>query len=99
MSADAHDIEVRFRWVSTGAVILFGAALGIGLLLHVAHADGPWAAWTLELGLLTLMIAPALRLAVAVAERVRRRDWTFVAMTVVVVVELLVVMWRASTKL
>jgi hypothetical protein len=97
MSSKA-DLEVRFGWVGIASVVAFGALLAAGIVLHVADPGGAASRGMLEAGLVTLMFAPAVRLSLAVAERVRRRDWTFVLMTAVVVLELAIVMWRAASK-
>lgn len=93
-----RDLESRFGWLSVAAVVAFGVLLAIGLLLHVTHPEGSASRRLLEAGLVTLMLGPALRLALALAERLRRRDWPFVVMTLIVVIELTLVMWRAATK-
>ena len=74
------------------------AAIAAGLLLHNRRTGSPEASMALHAGQVVLMASPALRLLVALIERVRRRDWTFVAMTLVVALELTIVMWRASAK-
>ena len=99
MTPTDSDLEVRFRWVSTAFVALVGACLALGLALHVAQSGGPDSVALLQGGLVLLMSAPAARLLVALVERIRRRDWTFVAMTLIVAVELALVMWRASRRL
>jgi len=43
-----------------------------------------------------LMAAPAARILVSTAERLRRQDWTYLLMTAVVVLELAIVLWRAA---
>jgi uncharacterized membrane protein len=58
----------------------------------------PVALGALNAGLLLLIASPAARMAVALAERIRRADWTFVIMTVVIALELVVVLWRASVR-
>jgi hypothetical protein len=92
------DLEARLGWLSVAVVVLFGALLAAGLLLYVIDPASALSGRMLEAGLVTLMVAPAVRLTVAVIERVRRADWAFVAMTLVVVVELAIVMWRAAGK-
>jgi hypothetical protein len=99
MSGRTADIDERFRWTAYAAVVLFGVALAGGLALHVLDPSATASVSLFHAGFVTLMIAPALRLLVAVADSIGRRDWTFVAMTGVVVVELAVVMWRAAHKL
>jgi hypothetical protein len=37
-------------------------------------------------------------MAIASADRLRRRDWTFLAMTSIVVLELAIVLWRATER-
>lgn len=92
------DFEVRFAWVGIASVIVFGALLAAGLFLYVVNPAGSAGRVILEAGLVMLMVAPGIRLTIAVAERVRRRDWVFVVLTLVVVVELALVMWRAANK-
>ena len=94
----SEDLEVRFNWVSIALVTLFGLAFGIGLLLHIRKPGSPEASLVLQAGLLLLMASPATRLALALVERIRRRDWTFVLMTVIVAAELALVMWRAGSE-
>lgn len=99
MRDDARNLEVRLHWLAIAAVALFGVTLAAGLLMHVVSPGSATSQTLLEAGILFLMLAPAMRVIIAVAERVRRRDWRFVLMTVAVAVELGVVMWRASQKL
>ena len=93
----AGDLEVRCRPLFIGGVVLFSAALAMGLALHVL-VPGRLSSALLQTGLVLLMAAPALRIGIAVAERIRRRDWMFVVMTAIVAIELAVVMWRAAAK-
>lgn len=94
----AADLEGRFGWLSTALVMLFGSALSAGLVLHLVAPESLLSVRLVETGLVLLMAAPALRILVAVAERIRRRDWPFVIMTAVVVLELAIVLWRAASK-
>lgn len=92
------DLERRFGWLSTALVVLFGGALAAGMVLHLMSPATLLSVRLLETGLVLLMAAPALRILIAVAERIRRRDWPFVIMTAVVVLELAIVLWRAASK-
>ena len=92
------DIEVRLRWVTGSLVVLFGAALLVGMILHLVSPGSALSVGLLEAGIVLLMAAPAVRILIAVAERVRRSDWPFVVMTLVVVIELSIVLWRAASK-
>ena len=95
---DPANLEVRFRWLSVLIVVAFGTALLAGLGLHVTAPGSSASVWFLQTGIVMLMTAPALRIVIAVAERIRRKDWTFVLMTVFVVFELAFVLWRAAQK-
>lgn len=97
MTAPA-DLEVRLRWASIAFVGMFAAALTAGIVLHIARPGSRMSIALLEAGLVFLMAAPAVRILIAVAERIRRRDWVFVLMTAIIVLELAIVLWRAATK-
>ena len=84
----APDIEARFSWLSIVLVALFGAAFAAGLALQVTRPGSGEAAVALNAGLILLMLSPAVRLLLALGERIRRQDWTFVLMTLIVAVEL-----------
>ena len=62
-------------------------ALAAGLTLSLL--DAPGADWLLHIGILTLLATPVARVLVSIAEYVGDRDWTFVALTAIVLVELL----------
>jgi uncharacterized membrane protein len=70
-------------------VIASAVALALGLALFLV-APGPLSSGLLTAGLVALMATPMLRVAVSVAEYVRMRDWFFVAITLVVLLELAV---------
>lgn len=93
-----EDVELRFRWLVVGSVVGFGLLLAGGLVLYIADPGSLLSTRILSAGLIVLMLTPAVRLGLAVAERIRRQDWQFVAMTAAVVVELAIVMWRASSR-
>jgi len=95
---DPASLEVRLRWVSVTIVVAFGTALMAGTILHVLAPNSAASVGFLHTGIVMLMTAPALRIVIAIAERIRRRDWTFVLMTVIVVFELSFVLWRAAQK-
>lgn len=97
MSAE-RDLEERFLWVVKAMVVVGGLALAAGLLMHVAWPDKPVANTYLQAGLMLLMATPVLRIVIAVAERIRRRDLQFVVVTAVVLLELSLTMWYATTR-
>ena len=91
-------LEVRFRWLSIAAVALFGVALTVGMMLHLVSPGSVVSTRVLHIGLLALMAAPAVRIMIAVAERIRTRDWPFVLLAFTVIVELAIVLWRAGYR-
>ena len=94
------DLEERSLWLVKASVLASGLLLAAGLLLDVTAGGHPnaWSARLLAIGLMVLMAVPALRVIIATAERVRCRDWYFVAATIVVLIELSVTMFLASRK-
>jgi uncharacterized membrane protein len=62
-------------------------ALAAGLILSLL--DAPGSQWLLHIGILTLLATPVARVVVSIAEYAAERDWTFVALTAIVLVELL----------
>jgi uncharacterized membrane protein len=95
MKDPEEDLEARFRPLSVVAVLIFSASLALGLILYLIAPENRLALLALHGGLLILIASPAIRISVAAAERIRRRDWPFVLMTLVIVTELMVVLWRA----
>ena len=96
MTPRRDDLEVRYRWVSITFVVLFSGALALGLILYVIEPAAPAAATALNAGLLLLIASPAARIVIATAERMRRRDWIFFGMILVIALELALVLWRAA---
>ena len=62
-------------------------ALAAGLILALLEAPG--AQWLLRIGILTLLGTPVARVMASIAEYVAERDWRFVALTAIVLIELL----------
>lgn len=92
------DLENRFLWIVKAGLIASGVSLAAGLALHLYQGDQHTSRSLLALGLILLMTVPALRVLIATAERMRRRDWYFVIATIVVLVELSVTMWFAASR-
>lgn len=91
-----RSFEHRYRWMSVAMVGLFALAFAIGLGLHLVDPGGAAAMFALQAGLILLMVSPAVRMGVATAERLRKRDYAFAVMTLVVLLELAIVFWRSS---
>ena len=96
MNKRPRSFEHRYRWMSVAMVGLFAMAFAIGLGLHVTDPGSGGAVFALHAGLLLLMVSPAVRMSVATAERLRKRDFAFAVMMLVVVLELAIVLWRSS---
>ena len=96
MTRRPRSFEHRYRWMSVAMVGLFAMAFAIGLGLHLTDPGGDGAMFALQAGLILLMVSPAVRMGVATAERLRKRDFAFAVMTLVVLLELAIVFWRAS---
>lgn len=97
MSPD-RDLEERFLWMVKVMVVVGGLVLATGLVMHFAWPLATAANRYLTAGLMLLMATPALRILIAVAERIRRHDLQFVAVTAVVLLELWLTMWFAITR-
>ncbi len=97
-AVDIGDLDMRLRWLTLTVVAAFGVALLAGTILHLASPGSVLSVRFLHAGLVLLMAAPAVRILLAVAERIRRQDWPFVMMTLVVILELAIVLWRAAAK-
>lgn len=88
-------IEQHFLWLVRAMVIVAAAALAAGLFLQIATSSAAVALTLLHAGLIVLMATPVLRILIALAERLRRQDLQFIAITVVVLLELSLTMWLA----
>jgi uncharacterized membrane protein len=93
-----RDLEDRYGWVIDMAVMTSSLVLAAGLIVHMILSDVSRAALFLRAGLVLLMATPALRIFIALAERVRRRDLQFVAIAAIVVLELSLALWYAATR-
>lgn len=98
MTRESDDAEGPSRWISAAVVVLFAAGFALGLLLYVLDPGSAAAGLLLKSSLLALMAAPIVRMLVAVSERIRWRDWTFLLMASIVAMELGIVLWRAANK-
>jgi hypothetical protein len=93
------ELEARYSWVGLAGLALSALCLGIGLVLYLIQHQAPLAGVLLHAGLLILMATPALRVVITTADRLRRRDMTFVMVTVTVLLELVLAGWLATRRL
>ena len=61
-------------WSAPSLVVVAGVALGAGLVVHLVWPTQALRPRILRTGLVLLMATPAVRILIAVAERIRRRD-------------------------
>lgn len=93
------DLEDRSLWMVKAGLLASGLALAAGLALHLLQRHQPASQSLLALGLILLMSVPGIRVVIATADRIRRRDWYFVGATLLVLVELSLTMWFASRRM
>lgn len=97
MIAD-RDLDDRYAWVINISLVGSSVVLVTGLIVHIVLSNEPLAQRILRAGLVLLMATPVLRILIAVADRVRRRDVQFVVITLIVVLELGLTLWYAATR-
>lgn len=83
-------LERKLGHLLVSGVIVSAGLLALGLSFWLFGPRGSRTDWLLNAGLVVLMATPILRVVVSVAEYVRLRQWFFVAVTVVVLAELMV---------
>ena len=83
-----NDLERLIGIVLYAGVTASSICLAAGLALSLAGAGAPAAA-LLTVGVVVLLMTPATRVVVSMVEYARERDWLFVVMTAIVLLELL----------
>jgi len=68
-------------------VVASSISLAVGVIL--AFLNAPGAQLLLHVGVVTLLATPVARVIASIADYAGERDWTFVALTAIVLVELL----------
>ena len=68
-------------------VRISAVCLGVGLVLSFLGV-GPLALHVLDLGVVVLLATPVVRVVVSIVEYANNRDWAFVGLTAIVLVEL-----------
>jgi len=91
-------LEVQIGRMLAAGVTISALLLAIGLVMWLFD-PGYWnALWLLNAGLIVLMATPILRVIVSLAENVAMRQWFFVAVTTLVLLELTVTVVVAFLK-
>ena len=80
-------IEILIGRVLRGGVLVSTLCISVGLLVALIQPQG--ATWLLELGILLLIATPAARVVLSIVEYAIARDWTFLVLTSIVLVELI----------
>jgi len=93
------DIEKLLGRLMLAGVASSAACMVIGLVMYLAANDVSHATAVVTFGLIVLMLTPALRVAVAVVEAVRTRDWFFVTTTGLVILLLGLTLTLAINRL
>src|SRR5262249_6924831 len=75
--------------VLRAGVALSTACLSVGLIIGLLVPGSEASRILLHAGLIALLATPVARVVVSIAQYVRERDWTFAALTTIVLVELL----------
>ena len=91
-------LEHRLGRVFVIGLTVSASALAIGLIAYLLAPDARAPLLLLNGGLAILMATPLVRVIVSIAEYVRVRDWFFVLTTIAVLVELMVTMLYALTR-
>lgn len=81
-------LDVAVGLVLRVGVLASSACLGAGLVLALSGSSTALANTLLTIGLVTLLATPVARVVVSVVDYVRDRDWPFVALTSIVLLEL-----------
>ncbi len=85
-------LEGRLGQLFVAGLTLSASALACGLALFLTVPDSSLARTLLSAGLMILMATPLMRVLFSVIEYARIRDWFFVVVTAVVLVQLTVTM-------
>jgi uncharacterized membrane protein len=89
MKGDAH-LEERLGRILRVGVHASTACLAVGLIWSVIGYSGGAATAVMTAGLVLLLATPVARVAASIVEYAVQRDWTFVALTSIVFLELCV---------
>ena len=81
-------LEQHIGTVLRVGTIASSALFAIGLLLVLGHVAGELPRVLLTVALIVLIATPPMRVVISVIEYVRERDWTFVVLTLIVLLAL-----------
>jgi uncharacterized membrane protein len=87
--SEVAPLELRIGVVLRVGVMASSACMAVGLLLVLINGEGGAAGILLQTGIVVLLATPAARVVVSTVQYIIARDWTFTALTVIVLVELM----------
>lgn len=99
--ADGHagmGLERSIGRVLRLGILASSACLACGLILALRDGNGRLAQGLLTTGIVVLLATPAARVLVSVIDYARRGEWLFVALTLIVLMELAVSVVVASYR-
>ncbi|HKB10689.1 MAG TPA: DUF1634 domain-containing protein [Vicinamibacterales bacterium] len=82
-------LERAIGVVLRGGVMISSLCLAVGAVWALAAGEADGAGTLLQTGILVLLLTPVARVVVSIAQYVSERDWTFAALTTIVLAELL----------
>jgi uncharacterized membrane protein len=86
----SHRLELAVGRVLTVGVLTSSICLGVGLVLDLGGVVHGFAGLLLTMGVIILLATPAARVVMSVVGYARERDWLFVGLTLIVLLELAV---------
>jgi uncharacterized membrane protein len=92
---DDRGFEARLGRLLGIGVLASSVCLAAGLVVALARPARQTEDLLLTAGLVLLMATPAARVAVSAITYLRRRDWTFTILTLIVMLELVASVWVA----
>jgi len=87
MTGGVNRLERIIGFVLRAGVTTSSACLAAGLLLSI-YGEDRVAGWLLQAGVIILITTPVARVVVSIVEYANERDWTFVLLTAIVLLEL-----------
>ena len=88
-AATVPSLERSIGFVLRAGVVASSACLGIGLALALVNGEQGPALFLLHAGVILLLITPVARVIVSIVQFASARDWTFMGLTIVVLIELM----------
>jgi len=95
----SREFDTPLAWLALSGVLVSGGCLLAGVALYLFAPESALTATVLQTGLIVLMATPLVRVFISIAERARVRDWTFVLVTLTVLLEVALAAFLDSRRL